>query len=164
MSSNNNNSKNYVAAMIAVLLWGFSFIWTNDIINADIPIFTFLFIRLSLAGLLLFIFSKITKRLQKISMNDLLWLCLMSFFEPFIYFIGESYGMKATGSAVLAAVIIATIPIACMITEKVIYKIGFTVSKIIGIALALIDILLVVLKDGPLLLIILMGLPFYFLL
>ncbi len=150
MSSSNNNSKIYVAAMIAVLLWGFSFIWTNDIINAEVPIFTFLFIRLSLAGLLLFIFSKATKRLQKISMNDFLWLCLMSFFEPFIYFIGESYGMKATGSAVLAAVIIATIPIACMITEKVIYKIGFTISKIIGIALTLIGILLVVLKDGPL--------------
>ena len=102
----------YIAAFIAVFLWGFSFIWTNDIINAQVPIFTFLFIRLALAGIILFIFSKATKKLQKLNLKDFLWLLLMSFFEPFIYFIGESYGMKATGSAVLTAVIIATIPIA----------------------------------------------------
>ena len=145
-----NKKSTYIAALIAVFLWGFSFIWTKDIINADIPIFTFLFVRLSLAGIILFIFSKITKKLQKITTKDFFWLLLMSFFEPFIYFIGESYGMKATGSAVLAAVIIATIPIACMIIEKVVYKIGFTINKLVGIFLTIVGILLVVLKDGPL--------------
>ena len=140
----------YIAAFIAVFLWGFSFIWTNDIINAQVPIFTFLFIRLALAGIILFIFSKATKKLQKLNLKDFLWLLLMSFFEPFIYFIGESYGMKATGSAVLTAVIIATIPIACMVLEKVIYKIGFTINKVVGIFLTIVGILLVVLKDGAL--------------
>lgn len=144
------NNNVYIAAMIAVILWGFSFIWTNDIINADIPIFSFLFVRLSLAGILLFLFSKITNKLQKINKKDFLWLTLMAFFEPFIYFIGESYGMKATGSAVLAAVIIATIPIACMVTEKIFYKIPFSLNKTIGILLTLVGIILVVLKDGPL--------------
>jgi drug/metabolite transporter (DMT)-like permease len=138
----------YVAATIAIILWGFSFVWTNGLLNHQVPIFTFLFIRLSIAGVLLWIFSKITGKLQKVTLTDFLWMSLMAFFEPFIYFIGESFGMQATGSAVLAAVIIATIPITCMITEKVLYKVPFTFYKIIGIFLTIPGIAMVVMNGG----------------
>ncbi|MEG1899895.1 MAG: DMT family transporter [Bacteroidales bacterium] len=138
----------YLAATVAVILWGFSFVWTNQLLNNNVPIFTFLFIRLSIAGILLLIFSKAIKKLQKITIKDFLWMSLMSFFEPFIYFIGESFGMQATGSAVLAAVIIATIPITCMLTEKVLNNIPFTFYKIIGITLTIPGIIMVVMNDG----------------
>lgn len=140
----------YVAATIAIFLWGFSFVWTNELLNHHVPIFTFLFIRLSLAGCLLWIFSKATKKLQKITRKDFLWMCLMAFFEPFIYFIGESFGMQATGSGVLAAVIIATIPITCLFTERVLDKTPFTLYKFIGILLTIPGIVMVVMKDGSL--------------
>lgn len=140
----------YAAATIAIILWGFSFVWTNGLLNHEVPIFTFLFIRLSLAGLLLWIFSKVTGKLQKLTVKDFLFMCLMAFFEPFIYFIGESFGMKATGSAVLAAVIIATIPVFCMITERILDKAPFTLYKIAGIFLTIPGIVLVVMKDGSL--------------
>lgn len=64
-------------------------------------------------------------------------MALMAFFEPFIYFIGESFGMKATDSAVIAAVIIATVPITCLLVEKVLYNIPFTFKKIAGIIITL---------------------------
>lgn len=140
----------YLAATVAIIFWGFSFVWTNQILQHNIPIFTFLFIRLSLAGSLLWIFSKVTGRLQKLNFKGFLWMCLMAFFEPFIYFIGESFGMQATGSAVLAAVIIATIPITCLITEKITEKVPFTFYKIIGILLTIPGIGMVVMKDGDL--------------
>lgn len=140
----------YVAATIAIILWGFSFVWTNGLLNHQVPIFTFLFIRLSLAGLLLWIFSKVTGKLQKLTFKDFLLMCLMAFFEPFIYFIGESFGMKSTGSAVLAAVIIATIPIFCMVTERMLDKVPFTLYKIAGIFLTIPGIVMVVMKDGSL--------------
>jgi EamA-like transporter family. len=101
---------------------------------------------LFLAGILLWIFSFVTKKLQKLNLKDFLLMCLMAFFEPFIYFIGETYGMKATGSAVLTAVIIATIPIVCMFVEKFIYKVPFTIYKIIGTALTIPGIALVVMN------------------
>ncbi len=140
----------YLAATIAIILWGFSFVWTNELLNHNVPVFTFLFIRLSIAGIMLWIFSKATGKLQKLTFKDFLKMCLMAFFEPFIYFIGESFGMKATGSGVLAAVIIATIPITCMITEKILDNVPFTLYKIIGILITIPGIAMVVLKDGSL--------------
>ncbi len=140
--------RTYIAALIAVVLWGFSFVWSNEIIRLQVPIFTFLFVRLFLAGIILFIYSKVIGKLQKPGSKDLLLMALMAFFEPFIYFIGESFGMQATDSAVIAAVIIAIIPITCLMVEKVLYKIPFTFNKITGILLTLPGVALMALNNG----------------
>ncbi len=141
-------ARTYTLTILAIILWGFSFVWTNDIIQKGIPVFTFLFIRLALAGSLLFAFAKITDKLQKIAKKDVKYLILMAFFEPFIYFIGETYGIKATDSAVLSAVIIATIPIASLFVEKIFYKVPYTVYKVLGTALTLPGIVMVIMKSG----------------
>ena len=141
-------ARTYTLTILAIILWGFSFVWTNDIIQKGIPVFTFLFIRLALAGSLLFAFAKITGKLQKIAKKDVKYLILMAFFEPFIYFIGETYGIKATDSAVLSAVIIATIPIASLFVEKISYKVPYTVYKVLGTALTLPGIVMVIMKSG----------------
>lgn len=140
--------KTYFFTIVAIVSWGMSFVWTNDILNKGVPPFTFLYIRLALAGILLFLFSKLSGKLQKIDKKDWGWLVLLSFFEPFVYFIGETYGIMATGSGVLAAVIIATIPIFCIIAEKLIYRIPFTAFKIAGAIITIPGILMVVMKDG----------------
>lgn len=137
MNNNKPLLRTYIAALIAVILWGFSFVWSNQIIRLQVPIFTFLFVRLFIAGIVLFIYSKLIGKLQKLSSKDFLLMALMAFFEPFIYFIGESFGMKATDSAVIAAVIIATVPITCLLVEKVLYNIPFTFKKIAGIVITL---------------------------
>lgn len=141
-------AKTYTLTILAIILWGFSFVWTNDIIQKGIPVFTFLFIRLALAGSLLFAFAKITGKLQKIAKKDVKYLILMAFFEPFIYFIGETYGIKATDSAVLSAVIIATIPIASLFVEKMFYNVPYTVFKVFGTAITLPGIVMVIMKSG----------------
>ena len=141
-------AKTYFLTTISIVLWGLSFVWTNDILNHGVPPFTFLFIRLAIAGILLFSYAKITGKLQKVSRKDTLYMFLMAFFEPFIYFIGETYGMKATSSAVLAAVIIATIPITCLFAEKILYKVPYTAFKIIGTAITIPGIVMVVMKGG----------------
>lgn len=150
MGQNGNSSlaKTYVLSTLAVVLWGLSFVWTNDILMHNVPPFTLLFVRLACAGILLYVYSRLTKKLQKVEKKDLKYMFLMAFCEPFIYFIGETYGMKFTGSAVLAAVIIATIPITCLVAEKIIYKIPYTALKIIGTAITIPGILMVVMKGG----------------
>lgn len=150
MKQHNNTglAVTYMLSTLAVVLWGLSFVWTNDILMHNVPPFTFLFVRLFSAGILLYVYSRITGRLQKVDKKDLKYMFLMAFCEPFIYFIGETYGMKFTGSAVLAAVIIATIPITCLIAEKIIYKIPYTAFKIIGTAITIPGILMVVMKSG----------------
>lgn len=140
--------KTYLLTTLAIVLWGLSFVWTNDILAHNVPPFTFLFVRLATAGTLLFAYSKITGSLQKVARKDVGYLFLMAFFEPFIYFIGETYGMLATGSAVLAAVIIATIPIVCIFAEKLLYKVPFSVYKAVGTAITIPGIVMVIMKNG----------------
>lgn len=140
--------RTYTLTIISIVLWGFSFVWTNDILQHGVQPFTLLFTRLALAGILLFTYSKATGKLQKVSLKDFKYMLLMAFCEPFIYFIGETYGMVATGSAVLAAVIIATIPIFCMIAEKFLYKVPYTPYKILGTAITIPGILMVIMKGN----------------
>lgn len=141
-------AKTYMLTILAIVLWGFSFVWTNEILQKDIPVFTFLFIRLALAGTLLFAFAKLTGKLQPIAKKDVKFLILMAFFEPFIYFIGETYGIKATNSAVLSAVIIATIPIVSLFVENILYKVPYTAFKIFGTAITIPGIVMVIMKSG----------------
>lgn len=150
MVQDNNQSlaKTYVLSTLAVVLWGLSFVWSNDILMHNVPPFTFLFVRLACAGILLYIYSRLSGKLQKVERKDFKYMFFMAFCEPFIYFIGETYGMKFTGSAVLAAVIIATIPITCLVAEKLLYKIPYTAFKIIGTAITIPGILMVVMKGG----------------
>jgi drug/metabolite transporter (DMT)-like permease len=141
-------AKTYILTTISIVLWGLSFVWTNDILSHNVPPFTLLFVRLATAGILLYTYARITGKLQKVTRKDALYMFLMAFFEPFIYFIGETYGMKVTGSAVLAAVIIATIPITCLFAEKILYKVPYTAFKIIGTAITIPGIVMVVMKGG----------------
>lgn len=146
--STNSNTPAYLAAISAIIFWGFSFVWANTLLINNIPVFTYLFIRLAIAGILLFVFSKCIKKLQRVEIKDMFWMGLMAFCEPFVYFLGETFGMKATGSAVIASVIIATIPVFCLILEKIIWNIPFNIYKVTGILLTLPGIALVVFQDG----------------
>ena len=138
----------YLFTTLAIVLWGFSFVWTNDILQRDVAPFTFLFIRLFLAGTILYAGSKFAGKLEKIERKDYIWIILMAFFEPFIYFIGETYGIKATNSAVISAVIIATIPVFTLFAERILYKVPLTAFKIFGTAITIPGIIMVIMKDG----------------
>lgn len=138
----------YLFTTLAIVLWGFSFVWTNDILQRDVAPFTFLFIRLFLAGAILYAGSKFVGKLEKIERKDYIWVILMAFFEPFIYFIGETYGIKATNSAVISAVIIATIPVFTLFAERILYKVPLTAFKIFGTAITIPGIIMVIMKDG----------------
>ncbi len=140
----------YFSAITAIVLWGYSFVWTNTLLNYNVPVFTLLFVRLSIAGLLLYIVSRLTGKLQEVAKSDFKWLFCMAFSEPFIYFIGETYGMLATNSATIAAVIIATIPIFCLLIERIVWKAKFNIFKTLGILLTIPGIVMVVSQDGRL--------------
>ena len=101
----------YIASMFAILLWGMSYIWTDRLIGQGIPIFYFVFVRLFMAGIILFLFNTAYARIKRIQKQDLGKFLLLAFFEPFIYFICETFGLKLTGSPTLSALVIATIPI-----------------------------------------------------
>ena len=101
----------YIASMFAILLWGMSYIWTDRLIGQGIPIFYFVFVRIFMAGIILFLFNTAYARIKRIQKQDIGKFLLLAFFEPFIYFICETFGLKLTGSPTISAMVIATIPI-----------------------------------------------------
>ena len=97
------------SALGAAFFWSFSFIWFKVAFLGYNPVTVVIF-RLTIAAALISIIAAFLKRLQKPTKKDLWLFVLMAFFEPFIYFLGESYGLKYVSSTV-AAVIVATIPL-----------------------------------------------------
>ena len=105
-------NKDYLAigaSLGAAFFWSFSFVWFKIAFLAYDPL-TVVIIRLAIAALLITTIAALFKSLQKPTGKDLRLFILMAFFEPFIYFLGESYGLKYV-SPTVAAVIVATIPL-----------------------------------------------------
>ena len=140
----------YIAATFAITLWGMSYIWTDNLIGLGIPMFYFVFVRILLAGLVLFLFNTAYGRIKRIQRQDLPKYLLLAFFEPFIYFICETFGLKLTGSPTLSALVIATIPIFSIGAGMLFFKEKINIVNIIGILFSLIGIVMVAMAKGEL--------------
>ena len=140
----------YIASMFAIILWGMSYIWTDRLIGLGIPIFYFVFVRIFLAGIILFLFNTAYARIKRIQKRDFGKFLLLAFFEPFIYFLCETYGLKLTGSPTISAMVIATIPIFSIGAGIMFFKEKINAINIIGISLSLVGIVLVAMAKGAL--------------
>ena len=138
----------YIASMFAITLWGMSYIWTDKLIALNIPIFYFVFVRILLAGIILFLFNTAYARIKRIQRQDLGKFLLLAFFEPFIYFLCETYGLKLTGSPTLSAMVIATIPIFSIGAGMIFFKEKVNFINVMGILFTLVGIVMVAMAKG----------------
>lgn len=138
----------YIASIFAITLWGMSYIWTDKIIALGIPIFYFVFVRIFLAGVILFLFNTAYGRIKRIQKQDMPKFLLLAFFEPFIYFICETFGLKLTGSPTLSAMVIATIPIFSIGAGIIFFKEKVNAINIAGIFFSLVGIVMVAMAKG----------------
>jgi drug/metabolite transporter (DMT)-like permease len=106
------------------------------------------FVRILLAGLILFLFNTAYARIKRIQRQDLGKFLLLAFFEPFIYFICETYGLKETGSPTISAMVIATIPIFSVGAGMMFFKEKINAINIGGIFMSLIGIVMVAMSKG----------------
>lgn len=140
----------YIASTFAITLWGMSYIWTDQLIAQGIPIFYFVFVRILMAGIILFLFNTAYARIKRIQRADFPKFLLLAFFEPFIYFICETYGLKLTGSPTLSAMVVATIPIFSIAAGMFFFKEKINLINIIGILFTLAGIVMVAMAKGEL--------------
>lgn len=110
---NNKTVKATLAALLAQVIFGFSFMFTKIALGSSSPItviadrYIMAFIGMSLAMIF-------TKTKPKISAG--MWkLVIMSLFQPVLYFLFETYGINMTTSA-FSSIMIALIPVVCMIS------------------------------------------------
>jgi len=127
-----------------------SYIWTDQLIALNIPIFYFVFVRILLAGVILFLFNTAYGRIKRIQKQDLPKFLLLAFFEPFVYFLCETFGLKLTGSPTLSAMVIATIPIFSIGAGILFFKEKVNAVNVIGIVLSLVGIVMVAMAKGSL--------------
>ncbi|MBT3385591.1 MAG: DMT family transporter [Prolixibacteraceae bacterium] len=134
------------AALGAAFFWSFSFIWFKIAYLAYNPVTVVIF-RLAISAVLITSIGLFLKRLQKPSRKDLWLFILMAFFQPFVYFLGESYGLKYVSSTV-AAVIVATIPLFTPIAAWYFYREKVKWINVAGLTISFLGVGLVVLNSS----------------
>ena len=133
----------YVAVILAMVFWGFSFVAFKFAIQSFRPI-TIVFFRLLVSIVFLFGFALAFKRLNKIKRKDQKWFLLLALVEPFFYFLGEAYGLTLV-TATVGAVIISTIPLIVPFAAYYLFKEKLTPMNYLGLLISFGGVLLVVL-------------------
>lgn len=125
-----------------MIFWSYTFIWYKVVYDFYNPV-TVVFFRLIISSIFLFALMYPLKRLQKIQKGDLKYFILVAVFNPFLYFLGESYGIKYV-STTLAAVIIATIPLFTSFTSSYFLNEKITKMNILGVFVSIIGVGMVI--------------------
>lgn len=136
----------YLAVILAMIFWSYTFVWYKVVFEFYNPI-TVVFFRLIISSVFLFTLMYPLKRLQKIQKGDFKYFFLVSIFNPFLYFLGESYGVKFVSST-LAAVIIATIPLFTSFTSSFFLNEKVTKMNILGIFTSILGVGFVIFNKG----------------
>ena len=127
----------YLAAVGTITLWGMSYIWSDRLLDLEIPVEFFVPVRTLLAGILLFILNKIARYDMRIRRKDWLKYLLLALCMPFIYFVAETYGLQFTDSPTITSLIIATNPLFAMMVGLLIFKEKFSPVNILGVFVTL---------------------------
>ncbi len=128
----------YPLLIIAMLFWSFSFIWAKESLENYNPI-TIIYFRTIVASVILLIILLIGKKSIKIERKDIPIFILLAFFEPFLYFLGETNGLTKVDAST-AGIIIGTIPLFTPISAYIFLKEKITKLNIVGIILSVVGV------------------------
>ena len=135
--------KTYLAAVLAILFWGLSFIWSGRLVAQGIPVEYFLPIRIFIAAVILLIINIICGHNMKIQRKDMFTFFLLAACEPFIYFFCETYGIQFTGSPTISSLVIASTPVLAIVAGVTFFKEHITWQHIVGMIICLVGLVLV---------------------
>ena len=144
-----NRIRIYGGIFLAMIFWAFSFIWFKVANETFLPI-TIVFFRLIAAILILTTYLAIKKKFVKIRKEDRKLFIMLAVFEPFLYFLGESFGLTYV-SATVGSVLISTIPVVATIGAWIFLKERLKLINYAGIVLSFMGILIFVIdRSGTL--------------
>jgi drug/metabolite transporter (DMT)-like permease len=132
----------YISLILAMLFWGYTFVAFKFALESFKPI-SIIFLRLIISIIFLFGIAKLTGKLQAIRKADYKYFLLLAFFEPFLYFLGESFGLTYVSSTI-GSVIIAIIPLIVPIAAYLLYREKLTVLNWIGLLVSFAGVIAVV--------------------
>jgi drug/metabolite transporter (DMT)-like permease len=139
-------AKLYGAVILAMMCFSLSFVWFK-VANVSYGPLTIVLGRLLISSVILFFITRFSGRLVIPYKHDFKYILLLTFFEPFLYFMGESFGLQYIPSTV-GAVIIATIPLFAPFASLIFFKEKITLKNISGIIISFIGVTLVIYEFG----------------
>jgi len=129
----------YIIIVLSMVFWGMSFVWSTIVFRYLEPITT-VFFRLILSSAILFAGLKIFGKIEKIKREHYKMFLISALFNPFLYFLGENFGLKNT-SATISAVIIATIPVFSPIAAFFFLKERLSMLNVVGLIVSFFGVL-----------------------
>lgn len=134
----------YILLTGVIITWGISFVSIKIVLQVFSPI-AMAFYRFLIATMVLIIIKRFSNK-EKVEKQDLLRMAISGIFSITLYFIFENNGILRV-SANSASIIVATLPIAALISDKIFYKTKISRINIISIIASIFGIYLVIGKD-----------------
>lgn len=132
----------HIVAISLMVMWSLSYL-SIKVVSEEISPTLSAFYRFALAAVILIIILKVKYPEEKVLKEDKFKLFLGGVFGIAIYFIFENYAVAYT-SASNVAILIASIPVFTLFSQRIIYKEKLTYGKIIGATLSLIGIIIII--------------------
>lgn len=128
-----------------MVFWGITFV-AFKIANESLDPIAIVFIRLLISIPFLFGFALLARRMMKIRKGDFKWFLLLAIFEPFIYFLGEAFGLSLVSSTV-GAILISTIPLFVPVAAYFLLRERVSLTNIIGLIVSFAGVVMVVMAS-----------------
>ncbi len=157
---NQNKLKPHLFTLIAMLIWGISYIWSKQVFEFLQPATTVWF-RLIISVPFLAIIIKLRGKSFRFQKAHWPLLLGVSFFNPFLYFIGESFGLNLV-SPTISAAIIATIPVFTPVFAFLLLRERIKVINILGLFISFAGVLIMLIERKSGITVSLAGLAFLF--
>lgn len=139
-----NSIRTYGGIILAMVFWALSFIWFKQA-NVTFRPVTIVLFRLIISIVFLTAYLIVKKKFVRIRKEDRKLFIMLAVFEPFLYFIGESFGLTYV-SATAGSVIISTIPVLATIGAWILFRERLRVINYAGIVLSFIGVLVFLLN------------------
>ena len=136
----------HIAGIVAMILWGMSFIWSTQAYQSLNPTTTIL-LRLVIATIFFTTILFAFRLNEKVKKEHLGLFALAAMFEPFLYFIFEGYGLKST-SPIIGSAIIAMIPLVTPIAARIFLKERLSPMNIVGFIVSFVGVIVLLLNKN----------------
>ena len=136
----------YPLLILSMIFWGSSFVWAKLLLENYTAV-TIVFFRLLVSVLVMIPVLIILKQLKFPNKKDIPKFILLAFFEPFLYFLGETNGLQHMDSSI-ASTIISIIPLCTPFVAYYFLKEKINLLNIIGIIISISGIIVIVFGKG----------------
>ena len=134
----------HIAGVIAMIIWGLSFIWSSQTYKSLNPTAT-IFLRLVIATVFFSAILFSFRLNEKIRREHLKLFAIAALFEPFLYFIFEGYGLIYT-SPIISSAIIAMIPLVTPVAAAIFMKERLSAMNIVGLIVSFTGVIVMLLN------------------